>query len=204
MATQSHGAQVVHSVRDNPPCASLHPRKPVRLRLIWDSVGPMAPRNKKERDRKRTTRGLWIAAFVITMALMGLAAAVSLLREIRPLERSSVADVSWELGREPFVIEYVVVDLHGNPAAPELRFWNESGWNSRQTGPDGTGRVNVAGPALHRIETNGVTLFRRDYLGAPALNRGLRLRIVIKDLEAVGLADNVPAREREGKDMAIQ
>lgn len=163
----------------------------------------MTPGNKKECSRKWTPHGLRIATFVIIVALVGIAAALSLWREIRPLECNSVADVSWGVGHEPFVIEYVVVDSHGNPVAPLLRFWNESGWNSQQTGPDGTGRVTVAG-ALHRIETNGVTLFRRDYLGAPALNRGLQLRIVIKDLEAVGLADTVPAREREGKDKEIQ
>jgi len=108
-------------------------------------------------------------------------------------ESGPIADVYLEIGNSPMNISCRVVDIKGKPlSSVVVDFRNNSGGNPGITNEAGLVQIAVGEKDLEQILVNNIVIMNRPYsyeLGYPSVERGLQVKIVIKDLKAVTQQD---------------
>jgi len=112
--------------------------------------------------------------------------------QYRPRESTPLADVNWLPTGEKLLVQAQVLDTQNKPLADvRIDFDTASGTTAATTNAEGAAEFKLPDEIFHAVRINGQTVVSRpsaSWLRFPSAQAGVKLRVIVKDVEALRAA----------------
>ena len=153
---------------------------------------PTAPLPISERTGEFSTTRKVVVCVGIALGLLGIPFMFWLTLQYRPRESGPLADVNWLPTGNKRVAHCEVQDGQGQALADvRVEFEGPTGRCSGATNAEGALDLTLGEDLFHTIRLNGQAVLERPHavwLHFPSAEAGVRLRVVVKDVEALRAA----------------
>lgn len=116
--------------------------------------------------------------------------------QYRPRESTSLADLNWLPTGEKLIVQAHVLDEKQRPLADvRVEFDTPAGTASGTTNAEGIAEFKLPEEIFHAIRINGHTALNRpsaSWLRFPSAQAGVKLRVIVKDVEALRQSEPRP------------